>query len=501
MMFHKNKHSNPPPEIARRRWLRTSSLVAMILALSVGIIPASTVQAQEPDPQDTSLYLPLINYQTKDCLSLKTPTKFGVQTYGNTGKNTEYFQSMTDSGATWLRVETTWGAAEPQNVAAAQFNWTVTDNAMRAAGDGCMNVIFTHDGNPAWAATSPSGPVDKAPLSELAEYLAAAVERYDGDGFQDAPGAPEVHYFELYNEPDRGTLPNAPGWGDHAVDYAAMLEAVYPAMKAASPKVKVLLGGIAYDNFIGEEPEGGFVKSFLPDVLDAGGGNHFDMMNFHYYPLFAGRWTSSSDGSKGIGLFEKTQAVRAVLQQRGLSKPIVVTEGGWHSNADQPPASSEAEQAVYAFHIFMQSYAAAIDFTIWWTLYDIDYNFYPFRNGLVGNTSESNPPRRKQSFNVYQVMTSQVAPLNFIQKLPDAATGSNLVEAYHFAGDRTVYAVWVNPTLTSTTKTFSIPASQVTERDMFWGVVKKISDGDDGRTDGRVRITVSGAPKYFEVNG
>ena len=54
-------------------------------------------------------------------------------------------------------------------------------------------------GNPAWAATSPSGPVDKAPLSELAEYLAAAVERYDGDGFQDAPGAPEVHYFELYN--------------------------------------------------------------------------------------------------------------------------------------------------------------------------------------------------------------------------------------------------------------------------------------------------------------
>jgi hypothetical protein len=98
-------------------------------------------------------------------------------------------------------------------------------------------------------------------------------------------------------------------------------------------------------------------------------------------------------------------------------------------------------------------------------------------------------------------MTSQIAPLNFVQKLPDAATGSSLVEAYQFAGARTVYAVWVNPTLTSTTKTFSISASQVTERDMFWGVVKVINDGDDGRTDGRVRITVSGTPKYFEVNG
>ncbi len=55
--------------------------------------------------------------------------------------------------------------------------------------------------------------VDKAPLSELAEYLGAVVERFDGDGFHDAPGAPEVHYFELYNEPDRGTLPNAPRLG------------------------------------------------------------------------------------------------------------------------------------------------------------------------------------------------------------------------------------------------------------------------------------------------
>ena len=58
----------------------------------------------------------------------------------------------------------------------------------------------------------------------------------------------------------------------------------------------------------------------------------------------------------------------------------------------------------------------------------------------------------------------------------------------------------VSPILTTTTKTFSINALQVTERNMFWGAVKTIRDSDDGDTDGRVRVAVNGTPKYFEVN-
>ena len=479
-----------------RYWLSGVLLAVFVASLA----PVQGAQAQEPDNTDSSLYLPVIRYQTKDCPALKTKTMLGVQTYGATNSGTPYYQSMLDSGAAWVRIETTWQSVEPQNTTPDQFNWSEIDARADGVNDSCINVVFTMEGNPTWAATTTGGLLDLAPLSEMAEYLGAVVERFDGDGFNDAPGAPEIHYFELYNEPDRGSLPNAPGWGDHGADYAAMLKAVYPAMKAADPQVKVLLGGIAYDNFIGEEPEGAFVKSFLTDVLDAGGGDHFDIMNFHYYPLFAARWTGANDGTKGIGLYQKAQAVRTVLQQYNLSKPIVITEGGWHSNADQPPASSEIAQATYAFQIFMQSYAGAVDFTIWWTLFDIDYNFYPFKNGLVSNISESDPPRRKQSFTVYQTLTSQIAPLSFVQKLPDAATGNSLIEAYHFTGARTVYAAWLNPILTTTTKTFSINALQVTERNMFWGAVKTIRDSDDGDTDGRVRVAVNGTPKYFEVN-
>jgi len=481
---------------------KAQRILGVLLIVLVVLSQASAYRAfaQEVNEADSNLYLPVIRHQTIDCPVLKTPTVFGVQTYGASGQGTPYFQSFMDSGASWLRIETYWGSVEPQNTTPDQFNWTGLDDLVRAVNDGCMNVVITTDGNPAWAASTSSGPIDLTDLSEFAEYLGAVVERYDGDGFDDAPGAPEIHHIELYNEPDRGSLPNAPGWGDHGAEYAAMLQAVYPAVKAASPDINVLLGGIAYDNFIGEEPEGGFVKSFFTDVLDAGGGAYFDTMNFHYYPLFAARWTGSTDGTRGIGLFEKSQAVRTVLQQYGLDKPLVITEGGWHSNADQPPVSTELDQAVYTFQMFMQTYAATVDFTIWWTLYDIDLGFYPYKNGLVTSTSESDPPRQKQSFSVYQVMASQIAPLQFAQKLPTTITGSSLIEAYQFTGARTVYAAWLNPFLTTATKTFNIDASQVTERDMFWGVVGTIRDGDDGKTDGRVKITVSGAPRYFEVN-
>ena len=36
-------------------------------------------------------------------------------------------------------------------------------------------------------------------------------------------------------------------WGNDGDKYAAMLKAVYPAIKAANPNAKVVLGGIAYE--------------------------------------------------------------------------------------------------------------------------------------------------------------------------------------------------------------------------------------------------------------
>ena len=47
----------------------------------------------------------------------------------------------------------------------------------------------------------------------------------------DAPGSPIVAYWEFYNEPD-----NRDFWGHAADEYAELLAAVYPVVKAANPE-------------------------------------------------------------------------------------------------------------------------------------------------------------------------------------------------------------------------------------------------------------------------
>ena len=58
--------------------------------------------------------------------------------------------------------------------------------------------------------------------------------------------------------------------------------------KSANENAVVLIGGLGYDDF--EDGGGTFSKSFLPKVLQEfgnGGDEIFDMMNFHYFPVYS----------------------------------------------------------------------------------------------------------------------------------------------------------------------------------------------------------------------
>src|SRR4029079_2957364 len=127
----------------------------------------------------------------------------------------------------------------------------------------------------------------------------------------------------------------------------------------------------------------------LDDVLKAGGGAHFDVMNYHFYPLFATNWTTKNTA----GFLEKATAIRAKLQSFGLTKPLVITEMGWHNNPTQTPPSSDETQVRYVTTLFVQTMAAHIDYSIWWTLSDAGEPYLD--TGLVTSVS---PSVRKAAF-------------------------------------------------------------------------------------------------------
>jgi len=470
------------------------TVVAMIIALLASAAIARAGEANrarllEPDQQ----FLPLLTKRHDP--TLKAPV-FGVQMYGSTAPSSKFFPYLVDSGSTWLRVPVSWSNIEPEKTEPATYYWASADQILSAAriDSGARSLIATISYNPEWAAVYRNGPINLDDLDSFAAFVQALVERYDGDGFQDAPGSPVITYWEFYNEPDESF---EPGWGGEGDQYAHMLSVIYAPVKYANPSAQVLMGGLAYDWF--DDQGGHFDKDFLEDVLNAGGGDFFDIMNFHVYPIFWYNWTDH----KSPGLLEKANVLRDRLADYGyFDKPFVVTEAGWHSNVPGEPDDLDAgdpeDQARFVVELFTQSMAARLDIMIWWMLYDPG-GTYPYENGLVTN---DDIPQTKPAFVSYQVAESVLRSARFQRILPDSETHAPDMEAYEFldrVNQRTVYVAWLDPIDAAGTKPLRVPGSIVTVRDIY-GANYSLSDGQDGQVDGYVTVDVSGQPVYIEVN-
>lgn len=477
------------------KWIGLSG-VLLVLVLSIGMGQGGETAVSANDI--ASIHLPLI-YRNHD--SSLSPI-FGVQIYNSTDPNHIYYDSMIGTNASWVRTPIAWTSAEPVNVPPEDYNWDAIDSRLIAArsDSGGLNFIVTMEGAPFWAAPANDGPIYPAALDDFAEFIGALVERFDGDGIDDAPGSPVVNYWEFYNEPDNNSDLASPffsepmRWGNHGEEYANMLAIIYPVVKAANPKAQVVLGGLALDWF---ESEGGpFVASFLSNVLAAGGGNYFDVMNFHSYPAFHYRWTDDL----GPGLLGKAAYVREVLADYGLEKPLIITEAGWMSN-DRPGASipgSPEIQSRYVVELFTESMAADMKVMIWWMLFDPSFP-YPFMNGLVTEQPDVEP---KLSYYVYQNVVAELGTAHFVRALSAEEMGHPLMEAYMFFDrvfSRDLYVLWLNPVSTTETTPWQLDTPVATVRDSLTGVGVVIQDGDDGSVDGKITVYVGANPLFVEV--
>ncbi len=416
----------------------------------------------------------------------------GVQMYDSTAPSSKYHNGLVESGTTWVRIQINWSNIEPSRTSPPTYYWGSAETAFAAVlpENGGLNILGTFRYSPGWGAPAPEEPIYPDRYDEFAEFVAATVERYDGDGFNDAPGSPVITYWELFNEPDRFNF-----WGYKGKEFSDLLKVVYPAVKAANPGAQLVFPGIAYDFF--QDTSGGpFVRSFLTDVLDNGGGNYFDVMNFHSYPVFYTNWTNN----KGPGLLEKGEYIQDILAGYGLDKPIVVTETGWHSNnaASTIPGSPEI-QSKYVIQLITQGYALDAKILIWWMYYDVGGG-YQFDNGLVTNGT---PPVEKQAYYIFQDAAETFRTARFVRKFTTGETGKLELEAYEFEDvvqNQQFFVAWLNPVTATGTEPLRIPAAQVLVRNPIAGSQYSVTDGQDGIVDGYVTVQVGAQPVYVEVD-
>jgi hypothetical protein len=325
--------------------------------------------------------------------------------------------------------------------------------------------------------------LDLVDNQEMVDFVQAAAARYSVPPYN-------VKHWEFYNEPDNGSEALcAAGWscfGQDPAAYAALLADVYQPLKNVDAQAQVLLGGIAYDWWA---PDGPFVPEFLDGVLAAGGGAHFDLMNFHYYPSFHATWDPD-----GPGIVGKATYLRAKLASYGVDKPLVCTEAGmWSSEAagcDYMCGSDEL-QSRYVAQLLSRSKAADLSVTIWFKMVD-NAGLESWQFGLLG--ADLNP---KPSYAAYQTWVRQLAGADYVGGF-DA--GAAEIEAYEYLvpGDaRHVIVAWTQDDLGHD---LSLMAGTVEVVDKF-GDATTIVDGEagdrDGQSNGRVQIQVNGSPLYL----
>jgi hypothetical protein len=437
------------------------------------------------------VYLPMVY----SCWDGSAPSS-GVQFYSGLD-GSDGFHEIADAGTQWVRKPISWKSVEPSNTTPENYNWSSVDYSVNNATSRGVQLILTIGGQPPWAATYQMGPVTDT--ADIIEFVGALVERYDGDGTDDAPGSPTVRHFELYNEPDNYSIGGAQHggygyWGHNGAGYADLLQTLYPAVKSASSKAQLVFGGLAL------EPNMVFDMDFLDDVLAACQGHDcFDVMNFHYYPCFRSNWKSY-----GIDILGKANYVQQKLTTYGFAgKPMIVSETGYPSGVVW---GDDERQSRYVIKVNVRARAAQMPAIIWYKSDDTGAGDLP---GLLDAARQPKP-----AYWAFDRMTDMLASATYQRTLTAADTGTSEIEGYSFSvcGQR-LDVVWTEGESWSSTNDdpeiqWKVPAESLRVTDKFGNIAGckdndhdgLCRDNDDGKNDGRTTITVGGDPLFVEYN-
>ncbi len=466
-------------------------LVTLLLGMMLTASPAAQgASLQQPFAVSQTLaatgpytvFLPIVARPDTKALY----SSWSMQFYGQLAASTG-FGYATAAGVHWSRLGVSWASIEPTNTSPENYQWSSLDQSIAAATAANVNLVVTLQGNPSWAAATEDGPVYN--LNDFKQFAGAIAARY-----------PQVQYWEIYNEPD-----NVNYFGNQAAAYAAHLNAAYTAIKAANPAAKIVMGGVAMDWFT--DQGGSFVRSFVNNMLAACTQPCFDVGNFHYYPVFRGKWESY-----GRDIIGKANALRQMLLAKGYNRPIMSSETGWvYSTIPGTDWGGEAIQGRYVPKTFVRGIAAGLLTTNWYAMLDVD----PSQPGVLGGTFPSFQLR--QAYQALQQLSQQLGAAKYQRALTQAETGSRYLEGYMFTDDTGVHGtdridvIWYDcpglivdtPDLPSdclNAAVYTVPAAPIGVSDHLGGAMRILTDGSDGVIDGKVSLAINRDPVYIHYN-
>lgn len=416
-----------------------------------------TAATQAPN----KVYLPLQSNRIMKRDLAASPTLFGVEAGGH-NLELQLYRSA-EANAYWLRnnvFAVEWSEIEKTE---GKRDWNTpsmhaVERHMLMASQYGFQLIQIVRGTPQWARKYPGkgascGPIDQQKYRAFASFMKELVTRYSAPPYN-------VKYWEIWNEPDAPAMVGDSAnevfgcWGEIGVDpyyyyggrhFGFMLQNIYPAIKAADPESKVVLGGLLLSCHPTFEKANDSVcaklsDAFLEGIFVGGSGNSFDILAIHAYDVWFGgtsykneQWYSGSD-SIGPSLAAKTDYVRGMMAKHGFGdKPIMNTEYAlicWQCR--KPPPEFEATKANYLAQANVIAMAKGLLANIW---YSVD-GWGMHQTQLLQSNGELTP-----AYFALQVAADRLGPATFSNI--EASAPNARVYAFQRV-DRKLWVAWAS---------------------------------------------------------
>jgi len=294
-----------------------------------------------------------------------------------------------------------WGNIEKTK---GKYDWSKLDQMIQDTNDADMEAMITVRSFNQWdqgvPGLSPEHFLYPKDINAYLKFLNTFVERYDGDGINDAPNSPVVDYWQIENEV------NGNFWSDTPENFAKLLTQAYQTVKSANPDAKVVIGGVS-------SPKG---FDYYIKILKSLTQKSFDIFDLHWYG-YAGEYIAMTNmGTTDDFKNFMVELKDTLAQYRYEDVPIWMSETGTHGGVNVVnqtggllPQQDEKDQAIE----LVKRYVYFIDVVMWFKMTETHQtgnvgtsNGYFENTGLINNPLNSDGlSHKKLAYYAYKKMT------------------------------------------------------------------------------------------------
>jgi len=410
--------------------------------------------------------------------------------------------------ATGIRLSS-WEDIEPSQ---GRYDFSQTDKKFSFMARYGINTIIELRGiNPVYGTQSgktgrlsPSYPEEH--LDQWARYIEKRVERYDGDGIDDAPGSLVIKKYQLIHELLPPNSFRKSFWRENPDKYAKFYKTTYDAIKnRCSDCTLYMVGGFLEDylfkgdrDFRGRPAlEDGFFVSILNELEQNDYGIETIGFDYHYWSFW--NFRLEKFGPRSYKHHKQyIDSIKKLYRHFGYTDDdvsIISREAGVNGFME-----TERDQAVYIIKIYVSSIASGQDHLFWTSMVEYSHEADMFTHvGLVNKPSNKGYSHKKLGYYTYRLMVEKLKASDW-ENIDTVVNGTDNVYVYKFnrkTGKAPVYVAWwdyFDDSSQETDKTVTIQ-SEFDSKEV--SVTSSVPDADNGS---ELTDTVNFTTRYAETD-